>query len=228
MPDLDLLQRYYLDSASAFVRGKFPATVPFGDIPLDQLSFEQLETIFIFGREQGLKMHKFKRTMELPRVNKVIGILTGLQPSNLLDIGTGRGVFLWPFLDRNKYTPVTCIDMLDYRVDDLTAVKDGGINRISAHLMSVTDLAFENDQFDVVTALEVIEHIPDHRKAVVEVCRVANQFAIITVPSKEDDNPEHLSVLDQGWFTNTLNDLGYPKIKFDYVLNHLIVVVNLR
>ena len=228
MADLDLQQRYYLESAAAFVRGKFPATVPFSDSVLDELSSEQLETIFIFGKEQGLKMHKFKRTMELPRVNKVIGILTGLQPTNLLDIGTGRGVFLWPFLDRMKACAVTCTDILDFRVEDLLAARDGGIKRLNAFKMPATELDFETEQFEIVTALEVLEHIPEHLKALEEICRVANQFVVISVPSKEDDNPEHLQVLDRTWFHSAFRTLGITKFKFDSVLNHLIVVVNMR
>lgn len=228
MPGLDLPQRYYLESASAFVRGKFPIDVPFHDTALHDLSEEQLEIIFLYGKENGLKLHKFKKTMELPRVNKVMGILTGMQPDNILDIGTGRGVFLWPFLDRMPGCNVTCTDMLDYRVDDINAVRDGGINRVQAFEMSATNLDFADSQFDIVTALEVLEHIPEHQKALSEICRVANQFVVISVPSKEDENPEHLQVLDRQWFTSAFKELGIEKFKFDNVLNHLIVVVNLR
>ena len=61
--------------------------------------YEELTQILKIGIDKGLKLHRFKRTIALPRVVKVIGILKGIQPLNLLDIGTGRGVFLHPFLD---------------------------------------------------------------------------------------------------------------------------------
>jgi hypothetical protein len=32
----------------------------------------------------------------LPRVRKVLGVLRGVHPANLLDVGSGRGAFLWP------------------------------------------------------------------------------------------------------------------------------------
>ena len=64
------------------------------------------------GYERGLKMYRFKRS-ELPRVTKCIGLLKGLGPSTLLDVGTGRGVFLWTMLTDIPYVDATCIDILD-------------------------------------------------------------------------------------------------------------------
>ena len=49
---------------------------------------------------RACKLHKFKRIDELPRVRRVIGMLRGaLRPTSLLDVGSGRGAFLWPLLD---------------------------------------------------------------------------------------------------------------------------------
>ena len=79
---------YYLDLGAAFVRGRLP------DAP-DLPPAELIE----YGRAQGLRVHKFKRSAELPRVRKVLGVLRSLGPSDLLDIGSGRGTFLWPLLD---------------------------------------------------------------------------------------------------------------------------------
>ena len=75
--------RYYTELAAAFVRGRL------GIQGLDPDECIEL------GKQRGLRIHKFKRT-GLPRVVKVIGILKGLMPSNLLDVGSGRGAFLWP------------------------------------------------------------------------------------------------------------------------------------
>ena len=43
----------------------------------------------------GLRLHRFKRTADLPRVRKVLGSSAAWRP-NLLDVGSGRGVFLGP------------------------------------------------------------------------------------------------------------------------------------
>src|SRR5262245_9846679 len=92
----DLAARYYLDLAAAFVRGRL-TDAP--DLPPADL--------FLLGRRAGLRLHKFKRAAELPRVRRVLGLLRSLAPADLLDVGSGRGVFLWPLLDAFPHLPVT-------------------------------------------------------------------------------------------------------------------------
>ena len=77
------------------------------------------------AKERGLKPHRFKRAGELPPVRRVLGALAGLAPAELLDIGTGRGAFLWPLMDRFPDLPVTCVDPLDYRIELLQRVRVG-------------------------------------------------------------------------------------------------------
>ena len=64
---------YLYPIAAAYVRGKL-------GLESDD------EELVAAGREQGLKMHRFKRS-QLPRVLKCIGLLKGLRPTNQLDIG---------------------------------------------------------------------------------------------------------------------------------------------
>jgi 2-polyprenyl-3-methyl-5-hydroxy-6-metoxy-1,4-benzoquinol methylase len=84
-----------------------------------------LQALIQLGIARDLRLHKFKRTMNLARVRKVLGILRGLQPSDMLDIGSGRGAFLWPLLDAFPGLPVTAVDLLDRRVADIEAVRRG-------------------------------------------------------------------------------------------------------
>src|SRR5262245_31883223 len=72
-PMSDLSSHYYVDLAAAFVRGRLP------DAP--DLSPDQL---IAFGTRAGLRLHPFRRTQDLPRVRKVLGILRGLGPADLL------------------------------------------------------------------------------------------------------------------------------------------------
>jgi len=195
---------------------------------LADLSEDALQQLFALAQTHELRLHRFKRTMELPRVQKILGILRGLQPANLLDIGTGRGAFLWPLLDTFPYLSVTCIDRLDYRVVGLQAVQAGGISRLEALHGDVTALPFADRSFDVVTMLEVLEHIPDTRKALAEVCRVARRFVLFSVPSKADDNPEHIHLFDQPQFRSLLSEQGITRVNFEYVLNHMIIIARIE
>ncbi|MGI9414359.1 MAG: class I SAM-dependent methyltransferase, partial [Hyphomicrobiales bacterium] len=173
------------------------------------------------------KLHRFKRTMELPRVKAVLGALRGIGPQDLLDIGSGRGAFLWPLLDGFPHLPVTATDLLDHRLAMLEAVRDGGIDRLSVHGVSVTDLTFEDDSFDVATVLEVLEHLDRPEQAVRELVRVARRFVVASVPSKEDDKPEHIQLFDGAALERLFTGAGARKVSITYVRGHIICVAGL-
>ena len=172
-------QPYYTHLAAAFVRGKLG------------LEAESDEALIRLGAQRGLRLHKFKQTA-LPRVLKVLGILAGLQPASLLDIGSGRGAFLWPLLDRFPGLPVRALDVLPRRVDDINAVKAGGIDWVEATLADAAAMAEPAGAYDVVTALEVLEHMEESAPACRAIVAAAQRFVVASVPSKPDDNPEHI------------------------------------
>lgn len=222
---------YFERLVAAFIRGKLPLEQSHAALfkkPLDELSVGEMQTLIQLAQDQELRLHRFKRTMELPRVRKVLGILKGLQPGNLLDIGSGRGAFLWPLLDSFPHLSVTCVDVLDHRVADIQAVQRGGIEQLNALKADVKALPFAKRAFDVVTMLEVLEHIPDTRCALAEVCRVAGKFVILSVPSKEDDNPEHIHLFNQQHLQPLLAEQDIRRVSFDYVPNHMIVVARIE
>jgi len=70
---------------------------------LHDLTDEIINELIAFGKEKNLKLHRFKRTMGLPRVSKVLGYLKAFYPQKLLDIGTGRGVFLCLLWDQINF-----------------------------------------------------------------------------------------------------------------------------
>ena len=72
----------------------------------------------------------------------------------------------------------------------------------------LTNLSFNDNTFDVVTILEVLEHIPNVKKAIKEAIRVSKKFIVITVPSKEDNNPEHIHLLTKTILTDIFNEYG--------------------
>ncbi len=208
--------RYFTQLAAAFVQGKL------GRMP--QLSDDE---IIQTGLSAGLRLHKFKRNAELPRVKKALGILRGLQPESVLDVGSGRGTFLFPLLDEFPYLTVTAIDINAGRATDLNALRLGGLENFAAVRADVMQLGLEDKGFDVVTMLEVMEHLASPEQAAAEALRVARRFVVLSVPSKEDDNPEHLHLFDARRIEAIFTSAGARSVKFDYVLNHLIAVVKI-
>src|SRR5689334_17814190 len=153
----------YSRLAAAYVRGKL--TEARSGPSLDLLEEAGLEAVIRRGREAGLRLHRFKRTMELARVARVLGVLKGIGPADLLDIGSGRGAFLWPLLDAFPWLPVTALDRRDFRAADIAAVHAAGFRSLTSILGDVTALKFDQDSFDVVTMLEMLEHVPDPSRA---------------------------------------------------------------
>lgn len=224
IPDTPL----YTLLAAAYVRGALPdlagVNVALLRLPLESLDDVQLDQLIMLGRAHGLRLHRFKRTMGLPRVGKVLGILKGLLPTELLDVGSGRGAFLWPLIDAFPHLPITALDKLDYRVADIQAVHDGGVGLLSAVHGDVTHMPFDERQFDVVTLLEVLEHIPNPAAALAEVCRVSRRFVVLSAPSKPDTNPEHLHLFDAAQLDRLLLHAGATRVRFEYVPGHVIAI----
>jgi ubiquinone/menaquinone biosynthesis C-methylase UbiE len=213
--EADVDGRYHVTLAAAFVRGRL------GAVP-----GEPDAAAIARGLAGGLRLHKFKSQTTLPRVRRVLGLLRGLAPATLLDVGSGRGTFLWPLLADPALgaLAVTAIDRDARRARDLGAVARGGVARLRAARADGTALPFADRAFDAATALEVLEHLPDPERAAREAFRVARRHVVISVPSHEDDNPEHIQRFDARSLEQLLGRAGARRVAIEHVLNHVIAV----
>lgn len=191
---------------------------------LDQLTKAQQEAILTAGRKAEMKLYRFKDHHDLPRVKRVLGILSGLQPESLLDVGSGRGVFLFPFLRQFPGVSVTSLDVLAHRVELLCDVQRGGYPHLHALHQDITQWDAPDSSFDVVTLLEVLEHIPNVEEAIAAAVRLAKRCVVVSVPSKPDDNPEHIHLLTKPILTELFAKAGCTNLHFDGVPNHLLMM----
>lgn len=187
----------------------------------------QPSSLIDWGKEQELKMYHFKKKEYLPRVRRVLGFLKGTSFENLLDVGSGRGVFLFPFMEEFSWIPVTSIDILPERVEFLENIHRGGIEHLCPVEANLCEQPFPENSFDVITLLEVLEHIPDVEKAVNAAVNMARKYIVVSVPSKPDNNPEHIHLLTKEVLTELFTKAGCRKLKFDGVNGHLIMVASL-
>ena len=197
--------------------------------PLCRLTDEEQQELIALGEKAGMKLYHFKNSdRQLPRVSKVLGFLKGVCFDSLLDVGSGRGAFLMPFLDEFPYVQVRSIDILEKRIDLLSDLSNGGIDQLSVKSADLCDQPYSDKSVDVVTLLEVLEHIPDVEKAIRSAVNMARKYVVVTVPSKEDDNPEHIHLLTKEKLTAYFSACGVKKLSFDGVPGHLFMIAKVE
>lgn len=227
------MNKYNILPAAAYVRGIAqsagePVLPPeLLRAPLGALTDRELAQLIDAGGRAGLKLYRFKEKEDLPRVSAVLGFLRGVQPQSLLDVGSGRGAFLFPFLREFPEVPVTAVDLLPHRVELLLAVAQGGMSRLTPLRQDICTWDAPDGSFDVVTLLEVLEHIPAVEQAVEAAVRLARRYVVVTVPSKPDNNPEHIHLLTKDKITGLFARAGCEKLKFGGVNGHLMAVASL-
>lgn len=224
-------ERYDLLPAAAWLRGHSLKTgIPvirqeLLDMPLEVLTDDELNEIVDAGAKSEQKLYPFKNgKAELPRVRRVMSFLHGVEFETLLDVGSGRGVFLLPFMAEFPEVKITSLDLLEKRVVFLNELAAGGYSQLTAMQKNLCDQPFTEGSFDVVTLLEVLEHIPEVDKAIAAAVRMAKQYVVVTVPSKPDDNPEHIHLLTKDILTDLFHQAGCDKLHFGGVEGHLFLV----
>jgi ubiquinone/menaquinone biosynthesis C-methylase UbiE len=180
------------------------------------------------GLAAGIDLHRFKRGAGLARVERVLGALRGMRPESLLDVGCGRGAFLWPLLEEWPELPVLAVELDARRLALLGELRRGGLAQLAGVRGDVAQLPCADAAVDAVTALEVLEHVAEPWRAARELVRVARRFVIASVPSHADDNPQHLRVYDVAALETLFRDAGARAVRVEHVPGHRIVVARAR
>ena len=122
------------------------------------------------------------------------------------------------------WVKVTSLDLLEKRVTFLNELAEGGFGQLHAEQKDICQQPYPDHSFDVVTLLEVLEHIPEVEKAVAAAVRMAKQYVVVTVPSKPDNSPEHIHLLTKARLTEMFGAAGCTRLHFDGVEGHLFLV----
>ena len=133
-------------------------------------------------------------------------------------------IFLIPFMKEFPWVKMTSLDLLEKRVTFLNELAEGGFGQLHAEQKDICQQPYPDHSFDVVTLLEVLEHIPEAEKAVAAAVRMAKQYVVVTVPSKPDNNPEHIHLLTKARLTEMFGAAGCTRLHFDGVEGHLFLV----
>ncbi len=227
----ELKERYDMKTAAAWILGHARRTgIPaFSESLLhktaDECAEEELLQIVTAGWEAKLKLYPFKSgTQMLARIRRTLGFLHSISFETMLDVGSGRGVFLIPFMKEFPWVQVTSLDLLEKRVTFLNELADGGFGQLCAKQKDICDQPFPDGSFDVVSMLEVLEHIPEADRAAAAAVKMAKKYVVVTVPSKPDNNPEHIHLLTKDRLTQMFRAAGCTRLHFDGVEGHLFMV----
>jgi 2-polyprenyl-3-methyl-5-hydroxy-6-metoxy-1,4-benzoquinol methylase len=101
--------------------------------------------------------------------------------TNVLDVGAGAGQFANMLAASGKFDHVTALDRI--RFDKYSEFYPGLCRRDA----NIVELPYDDDEFDVVTCMEVLEHVPHQvlGPGLAELRRVCRGQLIMSVPFEE-------------------------------------------
>jgi SAM-dependent methyltransferase len=101
-------------------------------------------------------------------------------PASVLDVGCGEGVVTERFARLLGGATVLGVDADDKRLRDEWEKR--GLHNLAFRTASAYELPFETGAFDLVCALEVLEHLERPRDALTEMARVGRRALLLSVP----------------------------------------------
>jgi len=117
-------------------------------------------------------MSSFERTLD--------ELMARADPQSLLDVGCGEGVLVHRWAQSLPGRRVVGIDLQE------ESIQAGWSQRQAPNLeyrtMPAEDLPFAADEFDLATAIEVLEHVPDPEHTLAEMARCAERHLLVSVP----------------------------------------------
>ena len=100
-------------------------------------------------------------------------------PDSILDVGCGEGVLTSEWAERLEGR-IVGIDLPDPKLEAEWQKRQRP--NLEYRAEEATSLSFADNEFDMATAIEVLEHVPDPEATVAEMARVAKRWLLVSVP----------------------------------------------
>ncbi len=117
-------------------------------------------------------MSAFERTLD--------ELFSQADPQSLLDVGCGEAVLTHKWAQRLGERRVVGIDLDDPLLHAQWEQRQAP--NLTYRVMKAENLPFADGEFDVGTAIEVLEHVPDPEHTVAEMARVCSGHLLVSVP----------------------------------------------
>ena len=101
-------------------------------------------------------------------------------PDSILDVGCGEGVLTEQWADKLGSGRIVGIDLDDPKLKAEWDKRRRG--NLEYRVEDATNLSYADNEFDMATAIEVLEHVPDPERTVSEMARVAKRWVLVSVP----------------------------------------------
>ena len=105
---------------------------------------------------------------------------TRADPQSVLDVGCGEGVLVEKWARRLGDKRVVGIDLEDATLQAEWEKRQAP--NLEYRVMKAENLPIADGEFDMATAIEVLEHVPDPAHTVAEMARAANRWLLVSVP----------------------------------------------
>lgn len=116
-------------------------------------------------------MANFERTLE--------ELFVKASPGTLLDVGCGEAVLTHKWAQRIDGR-VVGIDLDDPQLH--AEWENRQAPNLEYRVLKAENMPFEANEFEVATAIEVLEHVPDPEHTVAEMARCASKWLLVSVP----------------------------------------------
>jgi SAM-dependent methyltransferase len=102
------------------------------------------------------------------------------KPQSVLDVGCGEGVLTSEWAERLDGGRIVGIDLDDPKLRAEWEARRRPNLEFRAE--EATRLSFADDEFEMATAIEVLEHVPQPEQTLAEMARVASRWLLVSVP----------------------------------------------
>ena len=149
-------------------------------------------------------------------------LLERADPDSLLDVGCGEGVLVQRMAQRLHSRRVVGIDVQEASIQ--AGWSRNQAPNLEYRTMHAEELPFAEDEFDTVSAIEVLEHLPDPERTLAQMARCAQRHLLVSVPrepmwrvlnmargaywSQLGNTPGHLSHWSRSAFVRLLSRHG--------------------
>ncbi len=150
------------------------------------------------------------------------GLLTGAEPESVLDVGCGEGVLVHRWAQMLEPRRVVGVDLEEESIQAGWAARQAP--NLEYRVGLAESLPFTAREFDLVSAIEVLEHVPDPARTLAEMARCAQRHLLVSVPREPlwralnlirgaywpalGNTPGHLNHWSRRSFVRLLSDHG--------------------